>query len=170
MQLQTKRYAGRTSSLSWDISWSVSSGEETSRLMEAPSSPRQTCSHRSPGGHAAGTTLTHPAVGRLVHVPFYFLSVGHQVLHAAILQGCRVRCREDGLDTERTARTLNLLLVQCQHPAISGVTQERRNAVYWAQYIAERPPISCLVHAQSLSGDNADLPIYPQSNTTIFCY
>lgn len=147
--------------------WSVSSGEETSRLMEAPSPPTppaaphhvQTCSHRSLGCRAAGTRMrTHPAVGRLVHVPFHFLSVGHQVLHAAILQGCRVRCREDGLDTERTARTLNLLLIQHQHLAISHVTREENKPLSTFGYnTLLRDP-----HMQSLFGDNTDLSIYPQ--------
>ena len=129
LQLPTERCAGRTSSLNWDISLvSVLRRGDQQADGSRPRSPHiQTCSHRSPGCRAAGMRMrTHPAVGRLVHVPFHFLSVGHQVLHAAILQGCRIRCRENGLDTERTARTLNLLLVQCQHPAISHETREEK--------------------------------------------
>ena len=129
------------------------------------SSPRPDLQSQAPQVPCGWTrTLTHPAVGRLVHVPFHFLSIGHQVLHATILQGCRVRCREDGLDTERTACTLNLRLVQCQHPAILHVTQEEKKPPStFGHNILLRPSTSCLVHVQSLFEDNTDLSIYPQA-------
>ena len=61
----------------------------------------------------------YPAVGGLIHVPLHFLSIGHQVLHAAILQGCRVRGWEDGLDPGKTTHSVKRLSVYQQYLVIS---------------------------------------------------
>lgn len=48
------------------------------------------------------TLVSYPAVGRLVHVPFYFTSVSHKVFHPPVFQCSWVRSGKDGLHTTHT--------------------------------------------------------------------
>lgn len=120
---------------------------------------------------------TYPAVGRLIHVPLHFLGVGHQVLHAAVLQGCRVRGWKDGLDAARTTCSVNRLSRHHQYLGILYMTtwRERNETIYlWGRNILlrEMPTLSQYVNTQmkSLSGDNNDLSIYLYVKHTNFCY
>lgn len=79
-----------------------------------------------------------PAVGRLIHVPFHLLRIGDQVLHAAVLEGCGIRCWEDGLDefmNQMAPQVLSDVLV----PAFSNPSTGRRCC---CRYGAQSPDVS----------------------------
>lgn len=71
-------------------------------LLDTPQQCTSCFDHRTTYSILHVFIISYPAVGRLVHVPLDFSSVGHQVLHPPVLQCGWIRRGEDGLHTALT--------------------------------------------------------------------
>lgn len=82
----------------WQLCHGVKSEETSDPVNSLRYSPN--IIHR----HETAQAFSYPAVGRFVHVTLHFACVSYEILHATILQCCRVRSGEDSLHTTHTQK------------------------------------------------------------------